>query len=136
LSWFGKTEFADIWGYLEFLDDRKYSIEGWADFGDMIWDEAVFVASSKSFCFEKEWNITAKFTEIDKTIIATNNVVAMIPRMDFIKSGEMGVLKLFLYSLGKVSWDVRTRDSRIPFVLKNRSSKSSKMFVASFVMNL
>jgi hypothetical protein len=58
----------------------------------VIWDEARFVADSKSFCFEKEWNVTAKFTKIDKTIVATDDVVAMIPRVDEVKSGEVEVL--------------------------------------------
>jgi hypothetical protein len=99
----------------------------------VVWDEAYFVANSKSFCFEKEWNVTTKFTEIDKTIVATNNVVAMIPRMDFIKSGEMRALKLFLYSLGKASWDVRTRDSWIPFCIEERKFKELEDVCSFFV---
>jgi hypothetical protein len=88
------------------------------DFRDIIWDEASFVANSKSSCFEEKWNVAAKFTEIDKAIVATDDIVAMIPRMDFIKSREVEVLELFLYSLGVTSWDVRTRDSRIPLCIK------------------
>jgi hypothetical protein len=131
-------EFVDIWRYLKFLDNRKYSVKGWMDFGNMIWDEAGFVANSKSFCFEKEWNVTAKFTEIDKMIIATNDVVAMIPRMDFIKSRKMGALELFLYSLGKAPWDMRTRDSRIPFCIEEREFKELEdvhSFFVRFVYN-
>jgi hypothetical protein len=92
LSCFGKTEFADVCRDPKFLDDRKYSVKGWTDFGDVIWDEACFVANSKSSCFKEEWNVTAKFTEIDKTIVATEDVVAMIPRVDNVESGEVKVL--------------------------------------------
>jgi hypothetical protein len=99
----------------------------------VIWDEACSVANSKSFCFEKERSVTAKFTEVSKTIVATNDVVAMIPRMYFVKSGEIRVLKLFLYSLGKASWDMRTRDSWIPFCIKKRKFKELKDICGFFV---
>jgi hypothetical protein len=85
-------EFMDVSRYPKFLSDRKYSVKGWTDFGDVVWDEARFVANSKSSCFEEEWNTTAKFTEIDKSIVATEDVVAMIPRVDNVKSREVEVL--------------------------------------------
>jgi hypothetical protein len=133
LSCFGKTEFADVCRYPKFLDDRKYSVKGWTDFRDVIWDEARFVANSKSFCFEKEWNVTAKFTEIDKSIVATENVVAMIPRMDDIESGEVEVLQLLLYFLGIAPWDMRTRDSGIPFCIEKRKFKEFEDVCGFFV---